>query len=366
MNLDVREYWNERYSQGGNSGDGSYGEPLQKKLKWLSGLDVKSVSDVGCGDFNFGKHLMENYPGATYWGYDVSDVIITQNQKNYPQYHFTSTGSLPRADLVLCLDVLFHTLEDSDYEGTLRYLESLWGRYLAITAYERDPRPDEEGHHIKIRKFDYRRFGEPIIREIIEEDGQLYFYLFEKKGIDISKVSCVLNTKEMVYPKEVLDSVTKYPFGEILIKTHSESPHCKYELIDKAKYDLIYYQDDDAICPISQLASLSDPAMINLAISEAHFNAYKDKRMAMGFGWGSFFNRSVLKNLKRYTDVYGEDDLFKRDTEKLLTHLVFPQNRFILPIRSLPSALAPDRLSRQSFHYDNMALIEERCKMLIC
>lgn len=183
--------------------------------------------------------------------------------------------------------------------------------------------------------------------------------------IDISKVSCCLNTKEDQYPFRVLSHVAQFPFGEILIKTHSDSPYAKHDLFARAKYDLIYYQDDDAICPIFQLLQVADPEQVNVVMKQSHFDSYKERRMTMGLGWGCIFNRSVLKALKKYTDIYGEDDVFKRDTEKLLTHLVFPQNRIILPVQDLPSAMEPGRLSMEPHHYSNMDIIEERCKDLI-
>jgi hypothetical protein len=358
-------YWDERYSSGGNSGAGSYGQELQKKLQLLSGLNIKSISEIGCGDFNFGKHLMAMYPESTYWGYDTSDVIITRNKKDYPQYNFlpsTDLPALPQADLVLCVDVLFYLLTDEELERMYQLLERLHTKYLAVTAYEYD-QTENLGSHVRIRKFDYKRFGEPWIREIVQEDGSLYFYLFKKNGgIDLTKVSAVLNTKEVTYPKRVLESVSSFPFGEILIKTHSDSPHAKYELFEKAKHDLIYYQDDDAICPIEELAKLSKTDMINVTMKPEHFESYSKYRMTMGLGWGAIFSKSVLKELKRYTDIYGEDEIFKRDTEKLLTHLVYPQNRLVLPIQDLPSAYALDRLSMQPGHYDNMGKIIRRCK----
>lgn len=179
--------------------------------------------------------------------------------------------------------------------------------------------------------------------------------------VDLTKVSCCLNTKETVYPHVILDHVSQFPFGEILILTHSDSPYRKHELFAKAKYDLIYYNDDDCITSVEKLTAQSNPEMINVAMKSEHFEAYKSLRMTMGLGWGSIFPKSVLVALDRYRRVYGEDELFKRDTEKILTELVFPQNRLVLPIEDLPSAMAMDRLWRQPNHWDNMRIIQERC-----
>lgn len=178
INMDTiaKNYWNNRYASGGNSGYGSYDEQLYKKLKWLSGLDVKTITEIGCGDFNFGKHLLGIYPEAKYTGQDISDVIIEQNKIKYPQYKFTTNGPLLTGDLLLCIDVLYHVLDDKEYEQLLSDLKEGWTKYLAITAYET---PQNTAGHLKVRIFDPKYFGKPIIREVVEDDGKLRFYLFK-------------------------------------------------------------------------------------------------------------------------------------------------------------------------------------------
>jgi len=178
MAIIAKDYWNSRYIKG-NSGYGSYGEQLEKKLHWLSGLDIKSISEIGCGDFNFGKNLLKQHPKASYVGYDISEVIIERNKILYPQHKFTNKFdlSLFNADLVLCVDVLFHVLDDNEYDILLLNLFHNYNKYLAITAYENEQRASP---HLKIRKFDYKKWGKPLMREVIEEDGQLYFYLYAR------------------------------------------------------------------------------------------------------------------------------------------------------------------------------------------
>lgn len=178
MNL-TQNYWNQRYLNGGDSGYGSYDEQLRKKLKWLSGLPIKSITDIGCGDFNLGKNLLKLYPSASYIGYDISDVIIKRNQKIYP-YEFTTKFPHFNFDLTLCIDVLYHVLDDNEYSALIINLKQAFrfGKYLALTAYED---LQQTSPHLKIRKFDYKSFGKPIIRKIIEEDGKQYFYLYENK-----------------------------------------------------------------------------------------------------------------------------------------------------------------------------------------
>lgn len=179
------------------------------------------------------------------------------------------------------------------------------------------------------------------------------------------EITACLNTKDSYYPREVLEHTASFPFGEILVLTHSDSPYRKYELFKKAKFDYIYYSDDDAICPIQELLNLSKPDMINIAMKPGHFTQYENMRMTMGLGWGSIFPKKMLDSLHLYTDKYGEDELFKREAERILTYLNYPQNRLVLPIQDLPSAMAPDRLWRQPGHYENIQIVEERCKTLV-
>lgn len=175
--FNAKDYWENRYQTNRTSGDGSYGEQLNKKLEWLKELDIQSIYELGCGDFNFGWRLLQFYPKVTYTGVDISETIIEKNKK-ISNHTFKVGSEVEPADLILCVDVLLHILDDKELEETLQNLEKNWTKYLAITAYERDQ--DGTSGHVKIRNFDYKRFGEPIIREVVEEDGQMYFYLFKK------------------------------------------------------------------------------------------------------------------------------------------------------------------------------------------
>lgn len=183
--------------------------------------------------------------------------------------------------------------------------------------------------------------------------------------INPKTVSCCLNTKESVYPQEILDHLNIIGFDEIIITTGSDSPHGKYTSFAKARNDLIYYQDDDAICPVTRLLETSIPEMINVIMKPGHYTQYSKTRMTMGLGWGSIFHKKFLKSLKLYTDVYGEDEVYKRETERILTYLNYPQNRIPAEVHDLPSAMAEDRLWRQPKHYDFMRVVEDRCSSLV-
>jgi len=117
--------------------------------------------------------------------------------------------------------------------------------------------------------------------------------------------------------------------------------------------------------PIDKLLYFSKPDIINLGIKEGHYYNYKGSRATMGLGWGSIFPKSLLKSLEKYTNVYGFDDVYQRETERIFTYFNYPQNRIILDIVDLPSAWAEDRLWRQPDHQDYKELALFRCKELL-
>jgi hypothetical protein len=181
--------------------------------------------------------------------------------------------------------------------------------------------------------------------------------------IDPRNISACLITKDPVYPAEILGRITAIPFGEILILTGCDSPHRKQELFQKAKFDQLYYQDDDCIAPIGALLDQAVPGIITCAMKTAHIRAYANGRIAL-IGWGSIFPQRAIIELSHYRDEYGEDLIYRRETERIMTWFNYPQLRLDLPIQDLPSAMAPDRLSMQPGHYDFIPIVEERCRLI--
>lgn len=177
----------------------------------------------------------------------------------------------------------------------------------------------------------------------------------------INEITACLLTKEETYPQVILDNVNKYPFKEVLIGTNSPSPYLKHELFKRVETEYIFYCDDDAIVPIDKLLEQSRSDIINVGMKQSHFEAYKDSRATMGLGWGAIFPKSLLKSLTKYTDKYGFDGIYQRETERILTYLNFPQNRVVLDIVDLPSAYTEDRLWRQADHELFKELAISRC-----
>src|SRR4051812_22830254 len=78
----------------------------------IKGGFIKSMIDVGCGDFNWPSALALR--GCNYLGIDIVDEFITANRQRYaaPNIHFEEMDIVaqvpPRVDLVLVRDTFGH------------------------------------------------------------------------------------------------------------------------------------------------------------------------------------------------------------------------------------------------------------------
>lgn len=107
--------WQDNY--GTESGPGSSLECSKPYLDFLNEFchlhNVKSILDLGCGDFNLMKHF--DLTKINYLGIDIVDHIIIQNQQLYGNSNikFKSESVVDyqndvSVDLILCKDVLQH------------------------------------------------------------------------------------------------------------------------------------------------------------------------------------------------------------------------------------------------------------------
>lgn len=160
-------YWDKRYAEGGISGRGSIGQYRNwkwNKIKEILGMDFKSLIDVGCGDLSFLKHPIANKilgkKGFQYTGIDISKHIIKRNRSFAPDLKFILASSHIeqkgiRARVVFCLDLLFHLMDDAEYELTIENLCKYSNEWIVIYNWKKIP---IEGTNSNYQIF--RRFGE--------------------------------------------------------------------------------------------------------------------------------------------------------------------------------------------------------------
>jgi SAM-dependent methyltransferase len=157
-----KNYWQDRYTQRGTSGAGSYGDVALFKAGFLNGFvkdnDVETVIEFGCGDGN--QLNLAEYP--SYLGLDVSEAAIALCRSRfaadpaksfylYSPNAFVDHARLFRADIALSLDVIYHLVEDQTFDLHMRHLLAAADRYAVIfstNSEESDPAP-----HVRHRRF---------------------------------------------------------------------------------------------------------------------------------------------------------------------------------------------------------------------
>ena len=117
-----KKYWDNWYKKGGTSGQGSEGELQIYKINYINNIlnkfDCKNVFDFGCGDGTLAKGIKSKYNGI-----DISNEAIEKCKKVCPQHQFNQghfeEQNIKGYDCVMCIDVLYHIMEDGVFEKTL-------------------------------------------------------------------------------------------------------------------------------------------------------------------------------------------------------------------------------------------------------
>ncbi|MFN8981506.1 MAG: glycosyltransferase [Alphaproteobacteria bacterium] len=90
-------------------------EYMQFIQEFMLRNNIRTVVDLGCGDWQFSRFI--NWGGVAYAGFDVVPSVIERNSKEFSADNirfsvFRSLNDLPKADLLLCKDVLQHLPND--------------------------------------------------------------------------------------------------------------------------------------------------------------------------------------------------------------------------------------------------------------
>ena len=152
------KYWENRYSSGNHSGEGSRGKLAVFKAEVINAFivekNVKSVIEFGCGDGN--QLLLAKYP--EYIGFDISKAAIEKCKKLFTLDPSKTFGLMcdytgQRADLALSLDTVYHLVDDAVYEDYMQKLFAAAIRYVIVYSSDTADNSGYEGTYTKHRKF---------------------------------------------------------------------------------------------------------------------------------------------------------------------------------------------------------------------
>jgi hypothetical protein len=175
--FDVAQYWETRYAAGGNSGEGSYGRLAEFKARVINEFvvehRVQNVVEFGCGDGN--QLSLLRVP--QYVGLDVSQSVIRRCIQRFQADTtksfflldgacFHDTAGLFAADLALSLDVIFHLVEDEDFESYMTRLCDSSRKYLILYTTDYDRVLGSHERHRRVSPWMRKRPDFELIRAV--------------------------------------------------------------------------------------------------------------------------------------------------------------------------------------------------------
>lgn len=167
-----RSYWEKRYKDDGDSGEGSYGKLSHFKSGIINNFvkqnGIQRVLELGCGDGNQLKSLKI----PEYIGLDVSKTSIKlciskfRKEKNksfflYDPEVFLDNFKIFKSELSMSLDVVYHLVEDSIFEKYMKDLFNSSSKWVVIYSSDTDKQSKYQAKHVK-----HRNFSKWIEREI--------------------------------------------------------------------------------------------------------------------------------------------------------------------------------------------------------
>ena len=135
-----RNLWSSKESVSGSGSTLAMTESIRSLLPVIiEDYDIESILDAPCGDFSWMSHV--NLQGVRYLGVDIVMPLIVDLQKKYASEGISfmcldiTKDSLPKSDLVITRDCLFH-LSYQDILSTLNNFIDSGSKYFLTTSYD--------------------------------------------------------------------------------------------------------------------------------------------------------------------------------------------------------------------------------------
>ena len=188
-------YWENSETVSGRGSNLKTTVNRRKKLKEvIKKYNIKSIFDAPCGDCNWIEKIIKN-SRIRYIGADIVNDIIVKNKKKFDDKKITfkrmdlTKEKIPKADLFICRDFLFH-LSFEDIHIFLKNLKKSNSKYLLISSHyknEKIKNINKNIHSGDFRKIDIFQppfnFNKNYVTVIDDycDNTKKYLYLFKRK-----------------------------------------------------------------------------------------------------------------------------------------------------------------------------------------
>lgn len=150
---------------------------------------IKTVADLGCGDFRCGTFIYDDLKDVTYTGYDAYKAVIESHQKTFSKQKYTfvhcdisnSIDSLSNADLCILKDVIQHWKTDTIYAFLDEVIKRKLFKYILICnccnqSVDDDDIVTGDGRPLSARFYPLKKYDAKIV------------YLYHTKEISVIQV----------------------------------------------------------------------------------------------------------------------------------------------------------------------------------
>ncbi len=191
-------------------GPGSSLEATTKTVPFINKIlrkyQIKSILDLGCGDWNWMQHVQLNYEVGSlfnkkstthvkYVGWDASQELIQTNKEKFgtPNTVFEEkdivTADYSKVDLVICRDVLFH-LEIELGQKVIEKIKESGAKYFLSTSFPKMKKNDSIKTYNHIDNWGYYPINLDIvpfnlasykIKSLYEKSQKRYIFLYRLK-----------------------------------------------------------------------------------------------------------------------------------------------------------------------------------------
>ncbi|MGX0978716.1 SAM-dependent methyltransferase [Roseovarius sp. MBR-51] len=284
-------------------------------LRKFRELPIRSVLDLGCGDWNWMQHLGFPQPvpgrGITYEGWESSQELVDALRAKHGQdgvnFHVrdVSAEAFPDVDLIIARDILFHMPPDMGLDVVERIKKS--GKYLAAPSYMFASTNSGFSEYLDIEGWGFFPINMniepfnlgPFFQEcVIEPDCQYagenrYFCFYglapivaepalEDPHPQLSRSSAIVATPEIITKIPAVSViVTAYNDAESIQKavtsiTQQNIPDVEVIVLDDRSTDKTWLKVenlarwDDRIIPTRSSYNLGPSAMRNIGINNSH------------------------------------------------------------------------------------------------
>ena len=177
------------------------------------------------------------------------------------------------------------------------------------------------------------------------------------------RVSAVVVSRMDFRIGEIIDTILPHVEDLIVVRGHNGVWE-RWEACSRAKCDVVYVQDDDAVVDVGAVLAQYEPGVVTCNMPQDRRAEYQDGIALVG--WGCVFDRGMAcwgsyrdSPFNRYFKAQKQDWLFIRECDRVFTGLA-KLKLIDVPFRHFPHAFAPDRMGQESRHASDLQEIRRR------